>query len=482
MSTTPPTAPPQRSKRWWWSVLGSALVVALLLTFADIAMIRIARDIVDRETQTQIKALAQLAAHHLDPQDIAAIHSPSDITTPQFNRLFKTLQRIRSTHPDILYIYVLRYSGQQDLWHFVVDADAFATDQNDNGTIDPEEESIPPGKEYRAKTKNPVMLDGLKRSVVDPEPRDDPPWGTLISAHAPLRSASGETIALLGIDAQYDQVQAKIRVMEIAIISFSALIGFMVLYAVYLFQRRSEALSQSVELQKQLETVKAQFSKFVPENVRRELERNPDAVSLKRTEMDISVMFVDIAGFTRMSERLAGDQMGALLERYFSQFLKIIHEFHGEINETAGDGLMVLFKHNPPNGHALDAVLSAFQIQRAAASINADAEAQSGEAIRVNIGINSGTAFVGLNRFTSLSGDRYTYTATGSTTNIAARVAGLAQGGDIILSEWTAQRLGQKVLLEEVGQRALKNVSKPVTIFRPKPLASDPPIPPSAAV
>jgi class 3 adenylate cyclase len=450
-------------------LIAVALAVSAALIVVDIALIRIAQQLIEREVHNQIRALALLAGRQLAPDDIASIHTPQDMDSPAFTRVFQSLQRVRSAHPDIRYAYAFRYSGDGDLWHVIADADSVSTDHNDNGVIDPDEQAQPPGTLYRAGRSHPKMRQGLQHASIDMDPRDDPPWGTLISAYIPLRDPDGQTRAILGLDIKYEQVQEKIRAMEGAIITFSILIGVMVLYAAYLFERRSEALAQSVELQKQLEVVKAQFSKFVPENVRRELERNPDAASLQRTEMDITVMFVDIAGFTRMSERIAGDAMGALLERYFSRFLEVIHAHHGEINETAGDGLMVIFKHDPPLGHALDAVHAALKIHTAAADINASAGADVAETIRVNIGINSGTAFVGLNRFTGLSGERYTYTATGSTTNIAARVAGLAQGGEILLSQWTAQRVDKQLPLSPAGQHALKNVSQPVSVFRPLP-------------
>src|SRR5262249_3512683 len=86
----------------------------------------------------------------------------------------------------------------------------------------------------------------------------------------------------------------------------------------------------------ELRQVKDHFAKFVPETVKRLVIANPRAPELALRERDVSVLFVDISGYTRLSEQLPLDALNALVERYFSGFLDCIHEAGGEINETAG--------------------------------------------------------------------------------------------------------------------------------------------------
>jgi class 3 adenylate cyclase len=81
------------------------------------------------------------------------------------------------------------------------------------------------------------------------------------------------------------------------------------------------------------------------------------------------------------------------------------------------------------------------------------------------MGINSGQALVGAAKFETYSGSRWTYTARGSLTNVAARIGALATGGSIYLSKATADRIKQHFSPVPKGRFKLKNVSEEVEIF-----------------
>src|SRR5215831_7195008 len=95
----------------------------------------------------------------------------------------------------------------------------------------------------------------------------------------------------------------------------------------------------------ELRRVKDHFAKFVPEAVKRLVAANPEAPELAKQERDVSVLFLDISGYARLSEQLAPAMLNTLVERYFSTFLDRIHDSGGDINETAGDGFMAIFQH-----------------------------------------------------------------------------------------------------------------------------------------
>src|SRR5215475_8912822 len=94
----------------------------------------------------------------------------------------------------------------------------------------------------------------------------------------------------------------------------------------------------------ELRRVKDHFAKFVPEAVKRLVAANPEAPELAKHECDVSVLFLDITGYTRLSEQLPPEVLNRLVERYFSTFLDRIHEAGGDINETTGDGFMAIFQ------------------------------------------------------------------------------------------------------------------------------------------
>jgi class 3 adenylate cyclase len=135
------------------------------------------------------------------------------------------------------------------------------------------------------------------------------------------------------------------------------------------------------------------------------------------------------------------------------------------VNETAGDGFMVIFQDPDPRRHAASAVQAALAILRKTAETNATLEGFS-EPITMHMGINSGIASVGATKIEGAAGTRWTYTASGPTTNTAARLAALAEGGSVVLSEATRRRLGDEFELQDLGPQSLTNVAEPVRAYR----------------
>jgi class 3 adenylate cyclase len=227
----------------------------------------------------------------------------------------------------------------------------------------------------------------------------------------------------------------------------------------------AEAHRQVLDYAQQLERsllIRGSLAKFVPRRVRQLIEESPEAPSLDKRETDVSVLFADISGYTRLSSRLAPDDLAALVERYFGAFLDEIVEHGGDVNETAGDGLMVIFHEGE---HARAAVDAARAIHRRAGEIGAELAARF-EPLAMHVGVNTGPALLGATKIEGSAGTRWTYTASGMTTNIAARLAAQAGDGEIVLSEATRARLGPDLPVEDLGVRELKNVETPLRLYR----------------
>lgn len=227
----------------------------------------------------------------------------------------------------------------------------------------------------------------------------------------------------------------------------------------------AEAHRQVLEYAEQLERsllIRSSLAKFVPRRVRQLIEESPEAPSLEKRETDVSVLFADISGYTRLSSRLAPDDLGALVERYFGAFLDEIVKHGGDVNETAGDGLMVIFHEGE---HARAAVEAARAIHRRAAEIGAELVARF-DPVAMHVGVNTGPALLGATKIEGSAGTRWTYTASGMTTNIAARLSAQAGDGEIVISEPTRLRLGADLAVEDLGVRELKNVETPLRLFR----------------
>jgi len=229
--------------------------------------------------------------------------------------------------------------------------------------------------------------------------------------------------------------------------------------------RYAEELAASLKRIQILESIRTNLAKFVPKTVRDLIEESPEAPSLDKREADLSVLFADITGYTRLSGQMDLDRVNQLVEVYFGAFLDEILKLGGDVNETAGDGLMVIFRDPDPRQHAAAAVHAALAIQRRTQEINATLEGFF-EPIAMHVGVNSGVAAVGATKIEGAAGTRWTYTASGPTTNVAARLTALGQGGSVVISEATRQRLGSEFEVEDLGPQSLKNVAQPIRAYR----------------
>ena len=230
-----------------------------------------------------------------------------------------------------------------------------------------------------------------------------------------------------------------------------------------------QASRRQVEL---LEHLKGELSKFVPDAVKHLLERDPNATELEKRLEEVSVLFLDIAGYTRLSEQVDPKRLNQVVQSYFSSFLEIIRAHHGDVNETAGDGLMVIFQAAGPGrgdsgrqDHALNAARAAVGVQQRARELN-DEHQGAVQPIELHLGVNTGEALVGATKLGGAESQRWTFTATGVVTNVAARLAGFSTGGDIVVGPVTAERIRRAFVLETLGEKALKNVSEPVHVYR----------------
>jgi len=214
-----------------------------------------------------------------------------------------------------------------------------------------------------------------------------------------------------------------------------------------------------------LERAKDQLGKFVPLSVRKMAETDPETLGFQKVETDATVLFLDIGGYSSMCETLDDERVNFLVEKYFSEFLDDVRKGNGEINETAGDGLMIIFHEKDRERHARTAVSTAIAIYYKTLKVNAELRGKF-EPTVVNMGINSGKVFLGATKFEGMSASRWTFTASGLTTVLAARIAGLATDGKILLGPETVNRLQEEFLIQPFGEHRLKNISKPVPVYR----------------
>jgi adenylate cyclase len=204
------------------------------------------------------------------------------------------------------------------------------------------------------------------------------------------------------------------------------------------------------------ERIREAFGTYVdPEIAARILEQGTD---LRGEEVEVTIMFIDIRGFTPFAERTPADAVVAAINELFEQFVTAIHEHGGHVDKFVGDGLLAVFgAPRRLEDHADRALRAALQIAQTF---------RSSAGLQIGIGLNSGTVVAG-----NVGGaGRLEFSVIGDPVNVAARVeSATRQTGDtILLTEPTRQLLGAEhpPLVERPGV-TLKGKSDPVRVYAP---------------
>jgi len=206
------------------------------------------------------------------------------------------------------------------------------------------------------------------------------------------------------------------------------------------------------------------LSKFVPNSVMKLIEDHPDNPQFAKNKQHVTVLFLDIEGYTNINLKLEPDKVNFLIETYFSSFLDDIYSNQGDINETAGDGLMIIFLDESPKINAQRALNTAIAIQEKVFLIEKNMR-EPNIPININIGIHSGEALVGSVKFSGSSGDRWTFTASGITTTISSRITSYAKKGKILISDETAKLVYPQYMPKKIGWKSLKNLNNPILLY-----------------
>jgi adenylate cyclase len=206
------------------------------------------------------------------------------------------------------------------------------------------------------------------------------------------------------------------------------------------------------------------FGRFVPKAVVDQMLATGEEVKLGGERMDISLIFVDIRGFTTLSEKLEPEQVIQFLNEYLDVCTKAIFKFNGTLDKFIGDGVMAIF--GAPiryDNHAEMAVRAALEMKKQTAMLEARLMEKLGFTVRFGVGINCGPAIVGNIGSEEL---RLDYTAIGDTVNLTARLESNAKPGEILISDNIYERVSHLFEIESMGEIKVKGKELPVTIYQ----------------
>jgi len=213
------------------------------------------------------------------------------------------------------------------------------------------------------------------------------------------------------------------------------------------------------------EVARANYSRFMPEYVVKQLLDNPDSFRLGGVNQTITVLFADIRGFTSLSESENPEKVVGLLNRYFTAMSEIIFAHGGTLDKYIGDGLMAIFgaPTTTPND-AINALQTAVAMQKRLLTLNGELKIEGFNPVHIGIGLHTGEATIGYIG----SEKRSEYTAIGDMVNLASRLEQNALPGQILISETTAQLCRDLSPLIKREPLRVKNRQQPVSLFEVK--------------
>lgn len=205
------------------------------------------------------------------------------------------------------------------------------------------------------------------------------------------------------------------------------------------------------------------FGRYVSKDVVSEILSDPDEIKVGGERKDITLIFVDIRGFTPLSEKMEPEEVIQILNEYLELCTRCIFEFEGTIDKFMGDGVMAMFGAPvPQDDHAERAIRTALRMKEASGELSDRLEKEYGRTVHFGIGINSGPAVVG----NIGSHDRLDYTSIGDTVNLAARLESNAKPGQILISPETYERIKDKFECTPLDPIKVKGKEKPVQIYQ----------------
>lgn len=451
--------------------------------------------------QRLLSTVTSLAAS-VDAEAVAASPLEGTEMTPLHRELLSRFTEVADRDADVETIYLLRPTGEPTKLRFMVD---YAKD-GDSGA---------PGEAYDA-TDLPVMLRGFARPSVEDEPYTDE-FGTTLSGYAPIMTADGRSVGLVGIDVEAWRLDAiRQEVFTSVALVFGVAVILLAIVAAIVGRNVRKPLSEIIDaagaissgklktrigmarsdelgvmsnhidrMAEQLqerEFIRETFGRYVSERVARELLKGDTDLSLGGEERVVTVLFSDLHGYSTISEHMPPARVVDMLNRYLADMNQIVDEHGGCVIEFLGDAVFAVF--GAPNyipDHAEQAVRSAIEMRRRLVELNQewrDTELdrywteRGVKAVNARIGIHSGRVVAG-----NLGSDtRMKYAVIGDTVNVASRLETLNKelGTDILVSRDVYTQLPNDLTreLSDRGAHMVKGRDQPVTVY-----ALDKPVP-----
>jgi adenylate cyclase len=461
--------------------LGGLTLVASLASTAS--LYSLAQRHFYNEYRAKLLSIACTAAALTDGSQLQTIHDRQDEATPAYAELHRALKAVRDANrrKDTQVERIFTVVQDAGLLHVAVDAEENPALMGHAG-----EEYRPQGAPLR-----------WEATEVDEHFSIDE-FGRYLRAHAPVRGRDGKMIGAVIAQSRVDWVEGKLwplKVAGMAAVGLSLILAIPV--AFWLSSRASRPLTElkrvldsiangDLKARANVETkdefgevaqsvntmadglaerdrVKSAFARYVSQQVMDSVLTSDSGSLLRGDRRRITVLFSDIRGFSKISEKLAPEKVVQLLNDYFELMVEVVFRNHGTLDKFMGDGLMAIFgaPENDPYQEE-NALKAAIEMQQELAKLQARWEGD-GIHICIGVGIHSGPAIVG----TIGSSRRMEYTAIGDTVNVASRLQTATKelGANILISEHTYYGAKGAFAFRNMGTVMIRGREEPLTVY-----------------
>jgi class 3 adenylate cyclase/DNA-binding response OmpR family regulator len=227
----------------------------------------------------------------------------------------------------------------------------------------------------------------------------------------------------------------------------------------------AEDLRQALEQERRLTIEKEKMGAYISKQLVDEISRNREQkLALGGKTVNLTILFSDIQGFTRLSETMASQQVISFLNTYMTAMTGIIEEEGGIIDKFIGDGIMAVFTPNSEDdNHALRAVRAGVRMQKRLYSLRQELAVSRPElaGMQMRVGVNTGEVVSG----NIGSETRMDYTVVGDNVNVASRLESVSRAGEVCISEATYRDIEGYIAATKLEPVYVKNRVQPVHVY-----------------
>jgi class 3 adenylate cyclase len=204
------------------------------------------------------------------------------------------------------------------------------------------------------------------------------------------------------------------------------------------------------------------MEKYLSQSTVLNIKENRDVTQLKLggERKYVTALFSDARGFTALSEKMSPEEVVSLMNIYLNLQTTVIHQRGGIVDKFVGDEVMAIFEGR---GMEINAVRAAVEIQNYLRALNAARAASGEKQVNVGIGLNSGEVVMG----NMGSEDHMDYTVIGDCINVAARLCGVAQPGQVLVTKIIYDVIGDQATWKEMPPVLVKGKEQPIGIAEP---------------